>query len=138
MELIRERRIGLAYSLVKEYLDEVAERIVIESQMRHLELIGNGDVLENDYPVYLVGAALRIANKYGITFDIGTRMGDCRAILPRSRWLKPIDRTVPLESLAFFTIPKSYDDIEDFQGMSDKIEIAICRCLIAARTAGVI
>jgi hypothetical protein len=85
-----------------------------------------------------IGTAIKTANCYGIEFDIGTTHYDCRAILPRSKWHNEIDRTVSLETLAFFTIPKSYDEIEDFQGISDRIEIAICKCLIQARVAGVI
>jgi hypothetical protein len=85
-----------------------------------------------------IGGAIQIANQYGIEFDIGTTGWDCRAILRRSKWHNPIDRNVSLETLSFFRIPQSYEQIQEFQGISPRIEIAICKCLIIARTAGVI
>lgn len=92
----------------------------------------------NLYPVVNIGNAIKEANRYGLEFNVGTAGYDCRAILPRSKWKKPIDKTVPLKMLAFFTIPQSYEEIENIQGISDRIEIAICKCLIMARIAGVI
>ena len=119
-----ESSIGLL-RYCKKKSDEEKE---IATTMRELGLI----------PDTRTGTAIQIANKYGITFDVGTTRYDCRAILPRSKWENPIDKSVSLETLVFFTIPQSYDEIEDFQGISDRIEIAICKCLIQARIAGVI
>jgi len=85
-----------------------------------------------------IGHMLRLANDYRIKLDLGMTEYDCRAILHRDYWTKPIDRSLPLETFAFFLIPKSYDAITEFQGIDPKVEFAIAKCLIAARTAGVI
>lgn len=85
-----------------------------------------------------IGHMLRLANDYKIKLDLGITAYDCRAILHKDHWAKPIDRTLPLEVFAFFLIPKSYDAITEFQGIDPKVELAIAKCLIAARTAGVI
>jgi len=128
LKIWKDGNLESAISLLKYSKRKSDEEKEIASKMKSLGLI----------PDTRIGAAIQIANKYGITFDVGTTGYDCRAILPRSKWENPIDRSVPLETLAFFTIPQSYDKVKDFQGISDRIEIAICKCLIQARIAGVI
>jgi len=128
LKIWKDGNLESAISLLKYSKRKSDEEKEIASKMKSLGLI----------PDTRIGAAIQIANKYGITFDVGTTRYDCRAILPHSKWENPIDRNVSLETLAFFTIPQSYDEIEDFQGISDRIEIAICKCLIQARIAGVI
>lgn len=128
LKIWRDGDLESAIGLLKYCKKKSDEEKEIAEKMRSLGLI----------PDTRIGAAIQIANKYGITFDVGTTRYDCRAILPRSKWENQIDRNASLETLAFFTIPQSYDEIEDFQGISDRIEIAICQCLIQARIAGVL
>lgn len=127
-QIWRSGELKSVLSMFKHSKKKFQEETEIIAKMQSLEL----------WPAINIGSAIREANHYGIEFDVGTTHYDCRAILPRSKWQRDINRNVSLETLAFFTVPRSYDEIEAFQGISDRIEIAICRCLIQARIAGVI
>ena len=136
------KRGGLWYCirLYKEKTKQVEYASKVCGELAKLGLLDTTlfPLAEHSPPSRCIGTAIKFANHYGIDFSVGTHYGECRAILPRGKWKSPIDQDVSLESLAFFTIPKTYKEIQNFQGIDNRLEIAVCKCLIAARTAGVI
>lgn len=136
----RHGDLGFCLKLFEKYQEVAAEGDQVNSEMKRLGLVAKNmtPMLHSLCPASHIGAAMQLANYYSLEFDIGTTMYDCRAILWREKWQREINKNISLESLAFFTIPKTYDEIESIQGISDRIEVAICKCLIQARIAGVI
>ena len=84
-----------------------------------------------------IGYALWLADQFGIELHIGTCYGDCRAVLPKERWLHPIAPDADQWSYSLF-IRQDPAKVTDIQGMSRWPEIAICQCVVNAKKAGVI
>jgi hypothetical protein len=136
------RRGGIWYCirLYDEKVKQIEYASKVCGKMAELGLLDTSlfPLAEHSPPTRCIGTAIKFANHYGVEFSVGTHFGECRAVLPREKWTGPVDRNVPLEDLALFTIPQSHDEIQNFQGIDKRLEIAVCKCLIQARTAGVI
>ncbi|MBU1173416.1 MAG: hypothetical protein KKD44_27930 [Proteobacteria bacterium] len=84
-----------------------------------------------------IGQALWLADQYGIELHIGTSFCDCRAVLPKERWLHPIAPDADQWSYSFF-IRQDPAKVTSIQAMSRWPTIAICQCVVNAKRAGVI
>ena len=99
------------------------------------EMITFSGYKENE--AYGIGSLMEMANHYHLQFAIGTSYGDCRAVLNKENWLYPISVKVPSTAYGTFYEVES-SEIEDITGFGRTIDLAIMRCLLNARIAGVI
>ena len=92
-------------------------------------------------PGEYLGTAIKIANYYGIVFGIGMTYSGCRALLPREKWQRELNLSVPSGNYGTLygdtTIEKK-KELENIIGMGNNIREAVCKCLIYARNAGVL
>ena len=99
------------------------------------EMITFSGYKENE--AYGIGSLIEMANHYHLQFAIGTCYGDCRAVLNKEYWLYPISDKVPATAYGtFYEIV--FSEIANITGFGNTIELAIMRCLLNARIAGVI
>lgn len=88
-------------------------------------------------PAVYIGSALRLASLYKMTFGEGTSYGDCRVDLPRSSWQQPLNETVSQFEYGVW-YEKPVNEIDSIFAYRHRLELAICRCLVFAKKAGVI
>ena len=97
-------------------------------QMGLLKSVYGGDPTEH------IGTALILAREYGIELWCGTSHSEARAVLPREKWISEPDPDVsPWDYGAFLNTPP-----ESIYAFHRCPQVAICRCLINAKIAGVL
>lgn len=92
---------------------------------------------ESSHPIFMVGSALRLADRYKVQLKVGTCYSDCRAYIQRKDWMNPIDTTIYQRELGVWCI-RPWDEIDSIYGYGYTACEAIVRCLTFARRAGVI
>lgn len=92
-------------------------------------------------PGEYLGTAIKLANHYGIVFGIGMTHWGCRALLPRDKWQRELNLTIPAGNYGSFFQDIPIEDKENMEyiiGIGNNIREAVCKCLIYARNAGVL
>jgi hypothetical protein len=80
------------------------------------------------------GTILRLVRHYGIDLYVGTCYGDCRAVIEKKHWKNAISG--PL--IGRFLVYEHPDSVDDIYAFGRTVNEAVCKCLICAKTAGVI
>lgn len=88
-------------------------------------------------PAEHIGSTMKLATRWHLTLVKGTCYGDCKAILHENCWLKPVNRHIPSWVYGTFTL-KEPDDVHEICGFGHSVQQAVCKCLLNAKTAGVI
>ena len=88
-------------------------------------------------PLKDAGTAVRLIQHYGLELHIGMGYVDCRAVLPKSKWQNPINRSISSFDYGTFT-PMNPDEVEDIVGFGRTVNEAVVKCLINAKIASII
>ena len=113
-----------------------AEATKLGEALDELDLPKRGG-FPSDYAATEIGQALWLADQFGIELHIGTCFGDCRAVLPKERWLHPIAPDADQWSYSFY-VRQDPAKVTSIQRISRWPEIAISQCVVNAKRAGVI
>jgi len=121
---------------IRLYKDNEARLKEAQSYYEAIGYLCNLNKLSGN-PALHIGTALQLAKLYGMTFGIGTSYSQCRVGLPRNRWQNPLDENVNQFHYGVF-YQKPSNQIDSIYAYHNRLELAICRCLMFAKIAKVI
>lgn len=84
-----------------------------------------------------IGTAGRYITKYGLTVGCGTCYNDVRVDLPKDKWHHPLNGNIPTGHYGTW-YDMNWEEVQSIYGYGSTLNEAVYKCLLNARTAGVI